>query len=88
MAHDEDDDIRNYPFHDSDDGPDGADVDRPKSADFIQCPRCKKYIYAEAVYCPKCRYCLLEEPQRKPLWFILTVIIILVIILLFWVLGR
>lgn len=82
MTQDEDD-IPNYKFRrpDPDEDPPDADDERgePKSADFVQCPACKKYIYAEAAACPRCGHYMTESDTwaKKPRWFIYTALILL-----------
>lgn len=92
--HDDDDDIQPYKFprpedHDSiDEDPDTRDVqEEMQSVDFAQCPQCHKYFYAEAFRCPRCGHLMTETPwTKKPLWYVLTVGVAIVLIVLFWIL--
>jgi hypothetical protein len=41
----------------------------------VRCTHCRKLIFEDLVRCPYCRELQLEEhQQRKPLWFLVTVI--------------
>ena len=93
--HDDDDDLAPYRFRGRDDGAgafgDDADpsdlIDQATSIDVIQCPHCKKYCHSEALRCPRCKMYIIHSPHdHKPGWYVLTVVLALLIIMLFWVL--
>ena len=49
--------------------------------DTVRCTRCKKYILEDSVRCPYCGHYQLDDQQnRRPLWFILTVILCVLLI--------
>ncbi|MCL2646617.1 MAG: zinc-ribbon domain-containing protein [Phycisphaerales bacterium] len=50
-------------------------------AETIRCTRCGKYILEDSERCPYCgHYQLADEHNRRPLWFILTVILCILLI--------
>jgi hypothetical protein len=69
-------------------GTDPRDIAR-FDRDTIACPDCGREIYADASHCPYCRTLLTRDEytgsHRKPMWFVITAIVCLVIALL-WVL--
>jgi hypothetical protein len=92
---DDDDEFASHRFGRRDDGagaydddPDASDlIDQATSIDIVQCPHCKKYCHAESLRCPRCKMYILHAPQdRKPGWYVLTVVLALMLIMLFWVL--
>jgi hypothetical protein len=57
-----------------DEGPDDRDL-VPDEMTTVRCAHCRKLIFENLVRCPYCRQLQLEEPrERKPAWFVLTVI--------------
>lgn len=76
-----------YEFRASDD--DSVDeLDTPADdRTTIRCPRCRKFIFDDAEQCPYCKTWITGEEAtgQKPLWFIITAIVCLIIALL-WVL--
>jgi len=51
----------------------------------VRCIRCRKFIFEGSVRCPYCgHYQVEDERNRKPMWFIVTVIAVIVCILLFF----
>lgn len=90
-----------YLDHDTNDDPDADDADvrdmpavrdmnagDDDSVDTEPCPFCHKPVYEQAEVCPHCRHYLSAEEihTRKPLWFIITAIVCLLLIVLLWVL--
>ena len=72
----------------SDEGPDGRDI---SGEDDIKCVHCGSYIHASADMCPHCRMWQSDEVtrSRKPLWFVITVLICAAAIVVFWIFnGR
>lgn len=87
-----DDDPRNSRFEDAKSRgrrrrDDSRDKDLPDRADLaaddmetVACAQCKKLIFEDSVRCPYCKHLLLEEPRSgKPLWFIVTAILCLLL---------
>ena len=71
-----------------DEGPDDRDL-VPDEMPTVRCTHCRKLIFEDLVRCPYCRQLQLEERQnRKPLWFIVTVVFCVIsasgIGLLYW----
>ena len=68
-------------LHDADDDsfdqdPDAADLaDAPAT---VKCLHCGRSIHEDADLCPYCRHWQTDDPgpARKPLWFVLTVILL------------
>jgi len=57
-----------------DEGPDDRDL-VPDEMPTVRCTNCRKLIFEDLVRCPYCRELQLEERQnKKPLWFIVTVV--------------
>jgi hypothetical protein len=79
--HDEDDD---HLFHHSDSPGHDADeheMTAPDDFSTVPCTRCKKLIFEDTEYCPHCKHYQLDnERNRKPLWFILTAILCIVML--------
>lgn len=72
---DEEEDLRDEEFPDSDDGDDTA-----------PCPRCRRPIHADAVRCPNCReYVTPGAAERRPKpWWIWAGIVLALLVMLMW----
>ena len=58
--------------------------------DTVPCPYCSRPIHEDSQRCPYCENYISEEdapPALKPWWFLLGIILCLLIVLM-WVLGR
>ena len=78
------DEPENYPFRRDDTELQSNDLE---SVDLVQCPRCHKYCLSVYDQCPRCRAALASATvNRQPLWFVLTVAVILGMIVFYWVL--
>ena len=58
--------------------------------DTIPCPHCKEPIHEDTQRCPHCENWISEEdapPERKPTWFLITVLVCLLIVVL-WIFGS
>jgi hypothetical protein len=59
-----------------DEGPDDRDL-VPDEMTTVRCTHCRKYIFEDTIRCPYCAHLQLEsEAERKPLWFVTTVLIL------------
>ena len=80
------------PLEDSElsEDPDDSDVDHDELADTEPCPYCGREIYEQAEACPHCGKYISQEGslRRKPLWFVVSAILCLMLIILFWVMRR
>lgn len=86
--------------HDDDEGFDPPDEDwEPDEDEFHDtqddgtdpCPYCGKPIYHGAERCPHCEKYISEEdapPAAKPGWIGFTAVVCLIVVLVYWVLGR
>jgi hypothetical protein len=82
-------DDRSGPDDDARDWPADADLasNDLESVDLVQCPRCHKFCLSDYANCPRCQQPLTHPNSgRKPLWFVLTVAVVLGLVILFWVL--
>jgi hypothetical protein len=71
--------------------PDDSDVPNDDdSVDTVPCPYCRKPIFEQAEVCPHCgSYISMEDaPSRKPLWIVISTVVILAAIGLFWIWRR
>ena len=80
-------------FDDDDDeyGPDESAYRDSDSADddfTDQCPYCQKPIYDDSIRCAYCGNYLSHEdaPSRKPVWFVIGIVLCLAVALM-WALG-
>jgi hypothetical protein len=73
-----------------DEGPDDRDL-VPDEMTTVRCTRCGKLIFEDLVRCPYCREMQLEAHRnRKPLWFLVTVIFCVIAtggVSILWLLG-
>jgi hypothetical protein len=79
MTHSDDEDDDAYR---EDPGPEDADWD--DETDTVPCPYCQKQIAGESEWCPHCGKYISQEglpSDRKPIWLIAAVVILLLIIL-------
>ena len=86
---DDDDEPGNgYKFPAPDDSVDDADTPAD-DRDTIRCPRCRKFIFDDAEQCPYCKTWVTTEQKagQKPIWFIVTAIICLVMLILWALRG-
>ena len=68
----DDDSIDNYAFEDYQNSPDDVET--------VRCTRCKKHILEDSERCPYCgHYQLADERNRKPLWFVVTVVVCVIL---------
>lgn len=65
-------------------GPSAADLDR-FGDEFATCPNCGKAFYDQAEICPHCGEAMNGESTGLPLWAVVTVAVVLVAFVLFWV---
>lgn len=78
----------NFPFRRDPDDIDLASNDL-ESVDLVECPRCHKFCLRDYAHCPRCQASLASATiNRKPLWYLLTVTIVLGLIILFWILQN
>jgi predicted nucleic acid-binding Zn ribbon protein len=75
---------------DDSEAPDDADLDDADAADETPCPLCGKVIYEQAQRCPHCGSFVSAEHlrNRKPLWFVVGLIVCLIVVLLIWLLRE
>ncbi|MDQ7014320.1 MAG: zinc ribbon domain-containing protein [Planctomycetota bacterium] len=67
------------------DGPSAADLDE-FGGEFIRCPHCGQEHYDQAELCPHCGMAREDEPEGGvPIWAIITTVVVLMAIVLFWV---
>jgi len=55
-----------------------------------RCPHCGHEVHEDAQMCPYCENWITEEedlPTQRPLWFILTTVVCLLIVIL-WIFGH
>lgn len=72
-----------------DENPQASDMDDSDEPEMVTCPNCRKWIVEESERCPKCgHYVSAEEPERVPMWIWITVVLLLVVPLLYYVMGR
>ncbi len=68
--------------------PGPEDVGDDESIETEPCPHCGKPVFEQAEVCTHCRSFISREdslPRRKPIWFILTVFIIVIAVVTLWV---
>jgi len=87
--------MRTYDQDDEDEenaygGPEASEMDDTgeDAPELIPCPYCHEMIYEEAERCPECGKYITQEdaPARMPRWFLITAIICLIVLILYWVL--
>ena len=56
---------------------------------YVPCPHCGKTMLEAADYCPSCRRWITSEdmPAKKPSWWIVAVVLILIGMMLFSAVG-
>lgn len=77
------------PNEDSRDLPMDADLlsNDLQSAEFVQCPKCQKFCLVDYPRCPRCGSSLKSSNvDRQPLWYVLTVALVLGMIIFYWIL--
>jgi len=86
FAEDEYDDENDLSDRDLPDEADRDDDDGDGSPDETEpCPFCKKPVHETADVCPYCRnFISLDEPQRKP-WWVFVVLLLCLLAMLMWV---
>ena len=102
VVHDDDDEFE-ADHHDREDpDPDDHDREAPDPDDMddesdshalmgtIDCPYCSKEIAEESPWCPHCGNYISKEDSpamRKPVWFVVTLVLV-ILILLSWIIFR
>ena len=72
-------------MHDYEEDAEDYEEDWDEDVDTISCPNCAEEIYDESQQCPLCgHYIVGTEESTKPTWVIITAIILLVFIAIFW----
>ena len=73
-----------------DEDPDPSDTDAgTEYAEQVPCPHCRKLIYEQAEQCPACGQYISDEetPEKKANWIFITVVLLVLAIVLFWIMG-
>lgn len=68
-----------------DEGPSEADIERFSDAT-RKCPECGRDVYDEAEICPHCGHAFSGEPKGTPAWVVVTAIIVVAALVLFFTL--
>jgi hypothetical protein len=68
----------------ADEGPDERDL---RAADDVKCVHCGRYIHLDSDMCPFCKMWQSDavNRSRKPLWFVVTVVVLAAVLLVFWI---